>query len=205
MTETEAIINQLGALPYLGIFGVALISNMVIPFPEEVVLLAFGYLAGTDKVNIWYLIPIIISGLFISDVVLYTLAKHGNRFIMIFYSKLFEKRVASKSAWVETHLEKIVFFSRFMIQLRFLGPFLAGKANMPFRRFASINLLALIIYVPLFLFLGSYFRNRIEYISSGIGVLHNVMLIGICLVVVASLLTIVYKKITKRFSQHTTK
>jgi hypothetical protein len=45
--ESQSIITELGALSYVGIWITALLSNIVIPIPEEVVLLGFGYLAGT--------------------------------------------------------------------------------------------------------------------------------------------------------------
>ncbi len=187
MEETNGIINQLGALSYFGIFGVSLLANMVIPIPEEIILLAFGYLVGTGHLSAWLLIPILIAGLLISDIVIYWLAKKGNKLIVGIYNKFFSKRLPLDTSWLYLHINKVIFFSRFLMQLRFLGPFLAGQQNVPMKRFVKINFLALLIYVPLYIFIGMYFHSRIGRIIDGIGLVKNILLVAIGVVVVISI------------------
>jgi membrane protein DedA with SNARE-associated domain len=194
MTGTQELIYSLGTLSYLGIFGVSLLANMIIPVPEEVVLLAFGYLAGTGVVNGFILVPIIIGGLLISDSILYYLSKKGDRFITWLYNKFFSKRLDDKKEWLLLHIEKVIFFSRFLIQLRFLGPFLAGQAKVKWRTFLTYELSALVIYVPLLIWIGSYFRNRVKFIISGIGAIRNAVLIF-----VGILFLVFISKFLKRF------
>ncbi|MEI8062419.1 MAG: VTT domain-containing protein, partial [bacterium] len=170
MSETQTLIQHLGALSYIGIFGVSIIANVIVPVPEEIVLLALGFLVGTGQVNGYAIIGILIAGLFISDISMYYFAKKGFRFVTFFYEKFFAKRLASKREWLESHVTEVIFFSRFMVQLRFLGPFLAGQTQTPTKTFVKYNLYALTVYVPFYILVGFYFHNRIEVISSGIGI-----------------------------------
>ncbi len=194
MSVTQELISQLGALSYLGIFGVSLLANMVIPVPEEVVLLALGYLAGIGVVNAFILIPIVILGLLISDNVIYYLSKKGNKLINGVYNKFFSRRLESKREWLNLHIEKVIFFSRFLVQLRFLGPFLAGQEKVSWRKFLTYELAALVLYVPFLIWVGFYFRNRVEFIISGVNAIKNAVLIFIGVLLLISL-----SKVARRF------
>lgn len=192
--ETLAIINQLGTFSYIGIFGVSFLANVVIPVPEEIVLLALGYLAGSGHAQIYYLIPIVIAGLLASDIVMYTLARGGNKFITRFYEKFFAHRLESKQEWIHDHVEKVIFYSRFMVQLRFIGPFIAGHQKVPFRKFITYELAALVIYVPLFIWIGYYFQSRIVRIIDGVDLVRNIILITIGVIAGISLLRYLYRR-----------
>ncbi len=194
MSATQQLISELGALSYLGIFGVSLLANMVIPVPEEVVLLALGYLAGIGVVNGLVLVPIVIMGLLISDSVIYYLSKKGNKLINGIYNKFFSRRLESKREWLSLHIEKVIFFSRFLIQLRFLGPFLAGQEKVSWKKFLKYELAALVLYVPLLIWIGFYFRNRVEFIISGVNAIKNAVLIFIGVLLLISL-----SKFARRF------
>lgn len=190
--ETQVLLEQLGALSYIGIFGVSMLANVVIPVPEEIVLLALGYLAGTGSVNGFIILPIIMAGLLISDVVMYTLSKRGNRLIAFFYKKFFAKKVTRKQHWMKIHIEKVIFFSRFLVQLRFIGPFMAGQYRVPLKKFVKYDLAAIAIYVPLFLFLGWYFHNRVQKIIESVHVIKNTVFLFFGIVILYVFIKSVY-------------
>lgn len=182
MDTTHAIIAQVSSLSYLGIFILALLANFVVPVPEEVILLSIGYVLGMGKLSWVGVLVIVFAGLFISDMVLYELSYRGNRFVVLIYEKYFSKLVPFTEQFIRTHIRKIVVVSRFLVQLRFLSPFFAGYTKMDRRKYMLFDSLALIVYVPLYLFIGFYFRNRFEDIVSGIGEFKNILLILIALV-----------------------
>ncbi len=194
MTGFDTLIIQLGTLSYVGIFGISLLANMVIPVPEEIVVLAIGYVAGTGHINGYILVPIIILGLLLSDTALYFLAKSGNKFINGFYNKLFARRAETKREWIESHMEHVIFFSRFLMQLRFLGPFFAGQTKTPLRKFYTYELAALVLYVPFLIWAGGYFQNRISEIIHGIGLVRNIILLALAIAILISLFKFIYKK-----------
>jgi membrane protein DedA with SNARE-associated domain len=172
--ETEVLINQLGLLSYLGIWFISIISNVFIPIPEEGVLLVLGYLSGGPKLDGMILFAVVLSGLLISDIAMYFFSRRNNK-----------------------HINKVIFFSRFLVQLRFLGPFFAGQGGVPFRKFFAIDFLALMVYVPVYLLMGRYFRSRIEFISNGIGIVRNIIIVVVLFAVLVSLLRLARKRLLK--------
>ena len=182
----QEFITELKGLSYVGIFAVSLIANILFIVPEEVVLLGLGYVARAGDVDIFAVIPLVILGLLSSDIALYSLSRGNSRVITFLYDRFFSKRIAFFSkklsgdeAWMQTNIEKVIFYSRFLMQLRFLGPFMAGKHRARVRTFLTYELAALVIYVPLLLWIGWYFRSRIEHIIGGIDRIHTIILIGV--------------------------
>ncbi|MEK7228384.1 MAG: VTT domain-containing protein [Patescibacteria group bacterium] len=199
ITGPEEAIKQLGALSYGGIWVVSFLANIVIPIPEEIILLALGYLSGTGSINGWLVMPIVFSALIINDIILYSLSKRGSKFTDFLYKTFFAKRLEKKGThWLEMNLGKIVFLSRFLIQLRFIGPFLAGTRGLPIKKFILYDAAALLIYTPLFIGLGWYFHTRVMSIIKEVGVVKNLVLLVVGLVVVFLLAKFAYKSIFKR-------
>lgn len=184
-------------MSYLGIFFVALISNIVIPVPEEVMVIIFGYLAGGMVVNGTLLFPVILLGLLASDIIMYLFSKRGNKLVSGFYDKVFAKRVESKKEWIDKNINKVVFFARFLVQLRFLGPFFAGQTKMSFRRFFFLDLAALLVYVSIYYAVGFYFRSRINFIISGVNLAKNIIILVVVAIVLASLVQYVRRRLLK--------
>lgn len=198
---TSQFIKELGGLSYLGIFSISLVANILFIVPEEVALLGLGYVARAGDVNIFTVIPIVILGLLTSDYVLYLLSKGNSKTIHFLYERIFSKRIAFFSKklsgderWIESNIEKVIFYARFLMQLRFIGPFMAGKHNVSPRRFLTYELAALVIYVPLLLWIGWYFRSRIEHIIGSIDKAHNIILIAVVALLFLPFLQTMFKK-----------
>jgi len=133
---------------------------------------------------------------------MYYLSKRGMRFLVIIYEKYFGKMgIIANEGFMRRHINKIIFISRFIIQFRFLGPFLAGHFKVPFKRFLIYEILALVIYVPVILWLGIYFQSRIDYLLGGVNQAKNIMLLIIGVVVFFSLLQI-FKKWFVKYLTH---
>jgi len=197
MTETEVLISQISPLSYLGVWLVSILSNVFIPVPEEIVIIVLGYLAGGPKFDFVILLPIVFSGLLISDCAMYFFSRRGNKLVSTFYDKVFASRLESKREWINKNIQKVVFFSRFLVQLRFLGPFFAGQTGMSFRKFIFLDSAALLVYVPLYLFIGYYFRSRIEFIASGVGIVRNIIILVVVLATLISFLRFLKKFLLK--------
>jgi membrane protein DedA with SNARE-associated domain len=126
---------------------------------------------------------------------MYLLSLHGARPIMWFYKKFFAKHFShGQLDWMSTHIGKIVFFSRFLVQLRFIGPFMAGQKKMSFWSFVMYDGLAVLIYAPLYLFLGLFFHSRIQSITHNIGVVQNIILIMVGLAIAFGFFKYMYRK-----------
>lgn len=177
-------IHQLGGLSYLGVFGISLLANAILPFPEEITLLSLGYLAGIGVFHFGFLIPICILGLLISDTVLYKLSYHGSSFTTKLYEKLFASRFDFLNNLSGERLERVILISRFMVYFRFLAPFLSGYYKLSFKRFLSYEISALSVYVSLYILIGFFLRNQLERVILGIGVVQNIIIAILILAIV---------------------
>lgn len=178
MPEIQTLIDELGALSYIGIFLVSILANVFIPVPEEIVLLLFGYISRTGIFSLEFLIPIVILGVLLGDIGMYFLSRANNRLLTLFYKKFFLRLIEGiGQEWVTLYMKKIIFFSRFMIQFRFVGPFLAGQNKVPFKTFLLYDFLAVVVYVPLYVLLGRFFHKKIFLIINGVNAIKNIVLV----------------------------
>jgi membrane-associated protein len=192
------LIQQLGAYSYLGVFIIGLLANMVIPVPEEVSLLTLGYLSGTGVFTVFFVIPLLILGLLLSDTFLYYLSRRGSRITTNFYKKFFESRFDFLKDMNNDRLEKIIIFSRFFAFFRFLAPFLAGMHKVPFKRFIYLEVISITLYTSIYVFLGYYLQNQVERIISGVNILGHIIS-GVVILVLAS---IVFRYLKKYLIDH---
>ncbi len=196
--ETSEIIRHVGALSYLGIFGISFLANVVVPVPEEVVILAIGYVVGAGTMNFWVVLVIVIAGMFLSDLIMFTASLRGNKIVRLAYDKFFARLIPMNDEFIARHINKIVFVARFLVNLRFIGPFFAGQAKMSYKKFMLIDGAAIIIYAATLLWAGHYFSGRIESIFSGVGTVKNVILVVVGLVLLITI-TQAIKKAFLRF------
>ena len=197
MEETDLIANSLGGLSYGGLFIVALLSNIVIPVPEELVLLATGYLTGIGVFDYKSVVVIFIAGMLVSDYILYSLSFRGSRLVSKLHDKLEKKGLLKNQAYMRRHIKKIIFFSRFLVYLRFIGPVVAGSLKIKKKTFLAYDLIALIIYVNIFAGLGNYFHDQIKFITDGVAKFKNYILIGLAVIVTILLLRYIEKNFLK--------
>ncbi|MES2224552.1 MAG: VTT domain-containing protein [Patescibacteria group bacterium] len=194
MADTSALIAQLSSLSYGGIFILSLLSNVVVPVPEEISLVIIGYGAHIADYNLLIVIPIVMLGLLTSDCILYYFSKKGNRYVEGFYNRVFKNRLEERKEWLEQNIKKVIFFSRFLVQLRFLGPFFAGQTKVSWKTFLAYELAALVIYVPIVVGAGWFFHNSISNIISGINVVRNIVLITLAGLILYSLYESIKRK-----------
>jgi membrane-associated protein len=193
------IITDVGALSYAGVFILSLLANIFIPVPEEIILLALGYVVGVGILSGYVVLPIVIVGLLLSDMVLFILSKRGSRIVQWLYHKFFEKRIAKKGKrWVRTNIGKIIVVSRFLVQFRFLGPFLAGERKIKTKTFVMYDLLGLVLYVPLYVLLGALFHSKVRYIIDKVGVVQNIVFMAVILLILFAMIRFVYKFFFKK-------
>ena len=179
MQEADIITKSLGSLSYGGMFIVALLSNIVIPVPEEIVLLATGYLSGIGIFIYPIIMAIFILGMLASDYILYSLSYRGSKLVSKLYKKLETKGLLKNQAYLKKHIKKIIFFSRFLVYLRFIGPIISGYLKIKRKTFLTYDFLALVLYVNLFMGLGNYFHDQIKFITEGVARFKNYIMTAV--------------------------
>lgn len=177
----SGILNQIGALSYIGLFGISLIANVLVPVPEEIIILAIGYTIGKGHFMFFPALIIIILGTCLVDLCMFWLSRTNNKIIVWFYQKIFSKIFPIRHEFLVKHAERFIFISRFLVQLRFLGPFIAGQVKVPWKKFMLYDFAAVVVYITSLLLMGSYFAKSIDKIFSGVHIIQNSIIIVICL------------------------
>lgn len=199
--DLTATIQSIGSLSYWGIAIIGLIANAFPLAPEEVILLVLGYLTGTGAFKIWLVAPIMIAGMFTSDIVLFTLSRRGAKFVERLKKKVHKNKKFQDENWIKAHVKKIIFISRFVIIFRFMGPVLSGSVKTRWSTFLFYDFIALCVYVPTVLFIGNYFQNYLSDIVQGVADFKDYFLLAVGLIVVV----IFFKTLSWDFLRKTTK
>ena len=181
--EANFIIDQFGTLSFVGITGMMFVANLFPGIPEEFFIMGLGYLAGRGLVDYWVVFVLTFPVLVLLDSTLFYLSKYGNKYLVKIARFILGRDISSSNSFIRDHIVKILIASRFVFQVRFLGPYLAGVIGIKFKKFLVVNILTLAVYIPFMLFMGSYFEARIGKIFDGIGVLRNIIFVSLVFVV----------------------
>ncbi len=152
-------------LVYLGIYVMLVLSALGMPLPEDLTLIATGYLITKGLAHPVPAAATAILGVLTGDQIGYSLGRHfGPRIVRhrLFSRVLTEKRYARIRGRFERYGEKMVFFARFVPGLR--GPvFIAsGILGMPRGRFLLYDSAGALLSVPLFIRIGRLAGPRLE-------------------------------------------
>lgn len=127
---------------YWAVFVGVLLENMGIPIPGETVTLVGGFLAGSDELNVWYVLGAATSGAILGDSGGYLLGYYGGWPLLVRVGKLLkvpESTLMGLRDRFSKNADKAVLFGRFVTLLRvFAGP-LAGITRMPYPKFLLCN------------------------------------------------------------------
>ncbi len=164
MPDAFSSLAFLEQLSYLGIFVSVFVAGYIVPIPEELLLLAIGYFSSAGYFNVYTAAVVAFLAILVSDNLLFLLVKRGSHHIEPFLAKIENSYIGKKLAITKNHVGKTVFIARFAIGMRFLGPTLAGLARASWKKFFFSNLIALVVYVPLFTFLGFKFHESLSQI-----------------------------------------
>lgn len=173
--DPQPVISFLHHSSYIGAFSSIIVSGYVLPVPEEIILLSIGYLSASGFFNIFLVVCVCFLATLISDIFLYSLAKKDTKFTQKMKAKLYSTSIVR--SWMEkpNSIGKTVFMMRFFVGLRFLGPILAGVMNVSLRKFIFFDILALLIYVPFFTFLGYYFHSSFLKVADRVHTIQHLL------------------------------
>jgi membrane-associated protein len=167
------IIRQYGNWVYALLFSVIFIETgvVVMPFlPGDSLLFVAGMLAGGGHMNLYLLIGLLFSAAVLGDALNYTIGRYfGHKLFANKDSKIFRQDYLQKThAFYEKHGGKTIILARFVPIVRTFAPFVAGMAEMSYRRFMMFNLIGAAVWVLSLLYAG-YFLGGIPFIAKNIG------------------------------------
>ena len=184
MAHTQFFISYIERFSYFGIFIIGATVGYLIPLPEEIFLLVVGYIAGIGLYNIYIATLFAILGVLMGDNVLFWLSRYKVSKIVDKINKQLDKhKIMKYRHLMKEHIGKTLFTLKFIVGLRVFSPFLAGSMKIKWKIFQFYNFLAVLIYIPILVFLGFHFHNKLAYIITGVEIVrHLIFLLSLVLI-----------------------
>lgn len=148
-------------ISYFGTFIFMALSGHLVPVPEEVILLLVGYASGIGLSNVYFTALAAMLGVVAGDSLIFYLSRHGSRYVEKLKNRIAPQKMAKYEKMMSSHAGKTIFLSRFIVGLRFFSPILAGMLKIKWQTFLVCDILAIVIYVSFFIFLGYHFNSDI--------------------------------------------
>ncbi len=153
---------------YVGIFICVFIGNLGVPVPEETVILAAGFLAGQDVLELKRVYAVAVMSAIAGDSVGFVLGRIGGQRLLRRLARSFafaRQRYDRLQLFFHSHGNKAVFMARFVTGARFMAGPMAGAAGMHFSRFLGWNVLGALVWCALVLALGYLVIDEIYQLS----------------------------------------
>ncbi len=190
------ILTYVNEFSYFGMF-LLLIIIALIPVPEELILLLVGYFASYGFAELDKVLIVSILGVLVGDNLVFYLSKMGSRNINWIKKKFAPKKLIQYEKLMKTHTGKTIFALRFIIGLRFLSPLIAGSIKVKWIAFFLFNLLAVIIFVPCFIYLGYHFNTILSVLINKILIIKHILFVLILIFLTIVMFKIIKKKFLK--------
>ena len=162
-------VERYGALTYLLLFLIIFCETglVVTPFlPGDGLLFSAGILAAAEKLNIWWVGPLLLSAAILGNTSNYFIGKYlGERMVHAKKFRLIRRNhILRTNQYYEKHGGKALILGRFIPVIRTMVPFVAGIGKMKFRPFIQYTILGGMIWV-LPITLGGYFFGDIVWVQ----------------------------------------
>jgi membrane protein DedA with SNARE-associated domain len=180
---------------YAGLLAVLILCGLGLPVPEDVALLAGGYMAHRGITEYPVTLAISLVGVVTGDCSLFFLGRRFGtgwlRYVGVAHPGS-RKSIATMQKFMERHGHRAVFYARFLAGLRAVVYISAGSLGVPTSRFLMYDLLGAAISVPIVVSLGYVFGSEIEEVLHYLGGMEKALLVVAVLSVLIVLTRIVF-------------
>ncbi len=174
---------------YAGLFVILMLCGLGLPMPEDVALLAGGYLAHRGITRYPVTLVVALAGVIVGDNSLYFIGRGVGSNLLAYLGLKKSKRHGDGSsnnlerlhAFMHRHGHLAIFYARFFAGFRALVYLSAGSLGVPPSRFFLYDLAGAAISVPVVVTLGYVFGEQIEKVIHYIGGFQKVLWIVIAL------------------------
>jgi membrane protein DedA with SNARE-associated domain len=159
--------NSDGVQAYLLIFGILLLCGFGVPLPEDVSLIAGGYLVSQENALLVPMVAVGYLGIIVGDSTIYFIGRRlGSRVTKVWPFRLLlsEEKHVQVENYFHRYGQWTVMGARFLPGIRAMTYFTAGTARMKYWRFLLFDSVAALISAPLFVYLGYYFGDEIDHV-----------------------------------------
>ena len=185
------LVEQFG---YLGIFIMMFLESTFFPFPSEVAMIPAGVLAAKGNMSLTLAILVGTAGSLAGAMFNYFLARKYGRAGVLRFGKYFffnEEKLVKMETFFVKHGSFSTFVARLIPGVRQLVSLPAGLSKMPLDKFALHTTLGAGIWVTVLVMMGYVLGTNDELIKE---YLHQIVLVTLGMIVVATAIYIVIKK-----------
>jgi membrane protein DedA with SNARE-associated domain len=185
------------------IFAILLLCGVGFPVPEDIPLIALGYLWHLEQTELVIALLVGFSGVLLGDSILYSIGrKFGPElFRHTILLRIFKpKRINRAKARMRKYGLWVIFVGRFLAGFRAIIFFTAGATRVPFKKFIIVDFLAAFVSIPVWIGLGFYFGGEIDGLLNFISSSKYIALLSLLGIVV---LYILIKSIASKFTDKT--
>lgn len=149
----DSLVDAFVAHPYVGVAAVFLFCGAGFPLPEEIVLVAAGFVcfSNPDAAGVPGMMGACGLGILAGDMIPYLLGRYfGTRVLRLRYMRIWvtRRRLASFDRWFRRRGDLVIFIARFLTGIRMVAFFTAGTMKMGWRRFLLLDALGILVLVP---------------------------------------------------------
>jgi membrane protein DedA with SNARE-associated domain len=153
--------------PYLAVAVLFVLCGLGLPLPEEIVLLAGGYVCAKfpEHAQLHWMMAWCAGGILVGDVLPYLLGRvFGVRLLRLRWLRYIvtKQRLASFDRWFRRRGDWVILIARFIPGLRVVAFFTGGTMKMSWQRFLCLDGLGILLIVPLLTWLGYHSASVIE-------------------------------------------
>ena len=177
------IMPYLQHLSYFGIFLMLALLDVLIPLPEEIILIMVGYTVYFGTLDPTLTILVAIAAFVAGDNATFWLSMGGNRLIAKFTTKKATPLLERYSEKMRTHAGLTMLIMTFVPSIRFFAPIVAGSVRTPWKVFILFDLLAVALYASLYLLAGYFFHSQIKGVIQEFELIGHLMIYVLLLVI----------------------
>jgi membrane protein DedA with SNARE-associated domain len=165
---------------YAGLFVVLALCGLGLPMPEDVALLAGGYLVHRGITRYPLTLAVALLGVVSGDNSLFFLGRHFGSGIVRYFGISrpgSQNQIERIRGFMQRHGHRAIFYARFLAGLRALVYLSAGSFGVRPAVFLLYDLLGAVISVPIVVSLGYLFGKQLEMIVRYLGGFERLLLI----------------------------
>lgn len=153
---------------YYAVFGVLLLCGMGLPLPEDITLVTAGIISALGPQNVHWMVFVSYMGVLVGDSLMYAIGWHFGPHIRQkrWFAKLLTPERMNRIDYLfRRYGNRLIFIARFLPGLRAPIYVITGiTRRVSYWQFASMDGLAAILSVPLFVYVGHYGAENHEWL-----------------------------------------
>jgi membrane protein DedA with SNARE-associated domain len=159
------LVDTFTRYPYLGVAIVFFMCGVGLPLPEEIVLVAAGYVCFKGFAQLLWMMATCGGSILLGDALPFVLGRvFGPRLLRLRPLRIVvnRRRLAMLDRWFRRRGDLAVFFARFVPGLRVVAYFTAGTLRMRAVRFLTLDIAGIALVCPPLIFVGYHFGDVID-------------------------------------------